>query len=133
MGKRRQELCRSGFVPGDRYGSRIGLAGYHKVVNTQHPLSCLKYLFLSFLLSLFRFLYFHYTTFSIGLCRSLPPPPSAAKSPSSFGRWLPSTKKEIVSKNRNTTFSSEFSVFLKPFSVTENAERHKYRREHKSK
>ena len=109
MGKRRLELCRSGFVPGDCYGSRTGLAGYPEVANTQHPLSCLKYLFLSFLLSLFRFLYFHYTTFSIGLCRSLPPPPSAAKSPSSFlliGRGANTKKKKTIDADKQETKST---------------------------
>ena len=79
----------SGFVPGDHYNSRIGLVGYPKVVNTQHPLSCQNLFpcFLSFFLPFFSLYHF------IGPCR---PPKSAAKFLSSFlltGRWLPNTKK----------------------------------------
>ena len=34
-----------GFIPRDRYGSRIGLAGYPEA-DTKHPLTCLNFLFL---------------------------------------------------------------------------------------
>ena len=117
MTKWRLELCLSGFVPGDRYGSRIGLAGYPKVVNTQHPLSCIKYLFLSFFLSPFLLLSFCYTT----LEDSADPPTSAAKSPSSFlliGRWLHNTKKKEESESTQgrqwwwKTIASVFSLFF---------------------
>ena len=79
-----------------KWVSRIGLAGYPKVVNTQHPLSCLNFLFLSFFLSFsLSFSFFSLYQF-IGLCGS---PKSAAKSPSSLlliGMWLPNTKKKNI-------------------------------------
>ena len=62
--KWRLELCRSGFIPGDCCSSRIGLAGYSKVVNTLH----------TFTLSKFSFLLSH----TILLCRALRTPKSAA-------------------------------------------------------
>ena len=69
-----------------KWVSRIGLAGYPKVVNTQHPLSCLNFLFLSFFLSFsLSFSFFSLYQF-IGLCGS---PKSAAKSPSSLLLIIP--------------------------------------------
>ena len=97
------------------YGRRTGLVGYPIVVNTQHPVSCLKFVsFLSFFLPFFSLYHF------IGPCRpqkvqqnlrvsfllspfllivplyrTLQTPKSAAKSPSSFlliGRWLPNPR-----------------------------------------
>ena len=90
----RLELCRSGFVRADRYGSRTGLAGYPKYTAP----TLLSNLLVPFSLSFSFFLVYHF----IGLCRPPPPPPkkkkkSAAKSPSSFlltGRWLRNTKKK---------------------------------------
>ena len=50
-----------GSIPGDRFSSQIGLAGYPKVINTLHSLSCLQFSSFSF-----SFLY-HFII--IGLCR----------------------------------------------------------------
>ena len=59
---------RSRSIP-DCYGSRFGLVGYFKVVNTRHSFHCLNFL-----------LYFIIPLYSIGLCSPPPPPPPRKKS-----------------------------------------------------
>ena len=61
---------RSGFVPGDLYGSRIGLVGYLRVVvNSQHQFSCLI-IYLFFLLSFSLFSLFLFKFSSVQLLSS---------------------------------------------------------------